>query len=323
MNQSPVLDESPGRSCPLHYRYAPGVFARRPDAGLAGLDTLYVAGGLYGDEHALGALLRLFEREKGRAALVFNGDFHWLDADARVFERIQRTVLTHVATRGNVETELAHEQADPQAGCGCAYPLWVDGRAVARSNRILARLRANIPQRLRAPLASLPMHLRADVGGVRVAIVHGDAESLAGWGFAQEVMGDEAARKRNGQWFDAAMVDVFACTHTCLPVYQRFSGMNGAQRWVLNNGAAGMPNFRGDGAGLVTRISVTPFEGRERRFGARKGEVFMDAIALESDRAATLAAFLAQWPEGTDAHASYHHRLTHGPDYALSQAVRG
>jgi hypothetical protein len=42
--------------------------------------------------------------------------------------------------RGNVETELS----DPVdgAGCGCAYPDWVDEGTVARSNRIIERLRA-------------------------------------------------------------------------------------------------------------------------------------------------------------------------------------
>jgi hypothetical protein len=317
-----VFDESPGRSCPLHYRYSPGVFARRADAGLSGLETLYVAGGLYGNEHALEVLLRLFERERGHAALVFNGDFHWFDTDPRVFERVQRAVLAHVAIRGNVETELASETADEQAGCGCAYPAWVDGRTVARSNRIISRLRASAPSPLRARLAGLPMHLRAEVGGMQVAIVHGDAASLAGWGFSQEEMRTRDGQERIAEWFETARVDAFACTHTCLPIYQRFAAGDGLERWVLNNGAAGMPNFRGDLAGLVTRVSVRPFEGRGRRFGARRGDIHMDAIAIEPNADAVMRAFLAQWPEGSDAHASYHARLTHGPDYALSQAMR-
>jgi hypothetical protein len=65
--------DAPGRSCPLHYRYAPAAFARAPEARC---DVLYVVGGLYGNEPALDAVLALFERERGNKRLVFNGDFH-------------------------------------------------------------------------------------------------------------------------------------------------------------------------------------------------------------------------------------------------------
>jgi hypothetical protein len=61
----------------------------------------------------------LFERERGRKRLVFNGDFHWFDADPEVFARVQATVLAHEALRGNVETELAR-LGDIDAGCVCA-----------------------------------------------------------------------------------------------------------------------------------------------------------------------------------------------------------
>jgi hypothetical protein len=39
-----------------------------------------------------------------------------------------------------------------------------------------------------AELAELPRHLTAAVGGHRVAIVHGDPESLAGWKLALEAV---------------------------------------------------------------------------------------------------------------------------------------
>jgi len=52
--------------------------------------------------------------------LVFNGDFHWFDVDAATFARVNDTVLSRYALRGNVESEIA--LATPGAGCGCAYP---------------------------------------------------------------------------------------------------------------------------------------------------------------------------------------------------------
>jgi hypothetical protein len=81
---------------------------------------LYAVGGLYGNLAALGAILRRAELEPdGQAAIVRNGDFHWLDVDPEDFRTIGETVLAHHATKGNVEAELASTE---DAGCGCAYP---------------------------------------------------------------------------------------------------------------------------------------------------------------------------------------------------------
>jgi len=314
---------APGRSCPLHYRYRPEVFVAPARADLCGLDVLYVAGGLYGNELALRRVLELFSAEVGRKRLVFNGDFHWFDAEPERFERIQRSVLTHVATRGNVETELAADTdaGDAGCGCGCAYPDWVGDGVVERSNRILRRLREATTPAQRAELAALPPWLRADVGEMHISIVHGDAESLAGWGFAQEHLRNAADRERVGDWFDEARVDAFACTHTCLPVFQRLPG-SGASRWIFNNGAAGMPNFTGDPAGLLTRIALTPAAPGTSRFGVRHGTAFIDAIAIEIDPADSKRLFLDVWPAGSDAHMSYYERIVAGPAYRIGEALR-
>ena len=124
---------------------------------------------------------------------------------------------------------------------------------------------------------------------------------LSGWAFGVELMppADAALRARLGcdeeesgkvtpldriyQWFREADVDVFACTHTCLPYAQRFPGAGRLQStsrqggtWrrggagvasgdgetsergdgvIFNNGSAGMPNFEATQYGLITRIS--------------------------------------------------------------------
>src|SRR6266581_5214135 len=122
------------------------------------------------------------------------GDFNWFNADPTEFRGINDTVLRHVALRGNVETEIAGEGAG--AGCGCGYPEWVGDGEVERSNEILERLRETargFPD-LCARLGGLPMHLVAEVGGLRVGIAHGDAESLAGWQFSQEALRERPER---------------------------------------------------------------------------------------------------------------------------------
>src|SRR5438552_14754525 len=108
----------PGRSGPRHYRYSPAVFSRAADLEA---QSLYIVGGLYGNPFALEVVLDLARREN--ATLVFNDDFNWFNVDPADFESVNETVQDHVALRGNVETELAGEDAG--AGCGCGYPQWV------------------------------------------------------------------------------------------------------------------------------------------------------------------------------------------------------
>jgi hypothetical protein len=263
---------------------------------------------------ALESLLSRYEREQGAKALVFNGDFHWFDVED--FASIDDAVARHRATRGNVETELASPATG--AGCGCGYPEWVDGGTVERSNRIQERLRAaasRFPGRLER-LGALPMHLVAAVGGEPVAVVHGDAHSLAGWGFSQETLSSGAGLAAARAAFRAAGVRVFASSHTCLPVLQELS----QGEVIVNNGAAGMPNFRGTRFGLATRISVSP--ASDALYRVSSGSLHIEAIPLRYDALAWEKRFLEQWPAGSDAHASYFERIARGPGYELTQAAR-
>ena len=164
---------TPGRACPLHYRYSPAVFNRAADLQA---ETIYVIGGLYGNRAALAEILTMAARETVAPTLVFNGDFNWFNIDADDFAAINTGVLKHVALRGNVETELAAGDAD-NAGCGCAYPDYVDDADVERSNQIMQKLHetASAFPELSARLGSLPMHLLAQVGAdatKRFGIVH-------------------------------------------------------------------------------------------------------------------------------------------------------
>ena len=306
----------PGRYCPTHYRYAPSVLAREPDLHA---DTLFVIGGLYGNAPALERVLDLANAEPGGATLVFNGDFNWFNIDAEAFAAINRAVLRHVATRGNVETELGGDDAD--AGCGCAYPEGVSNAEVERSNAIIMRLRetAHAFPTVRRELGALPMHLVAEVAGTRIGIVHGDAESLAGWSYAQDALAKPEGVQRMRSQIEAAQVRIIASSHTCLPVGLALETAAGSAA-VFNNGAAGMPNFLGTRYGVVTRISTRA--AQHALYGTRIGAVHVEALAVHYDHARWIEAFLANWPQGSPAHASYFGRLTHGPSYDLETAMR-
>lgn len=308
---------APGRACPLNYRYEPQTLARAPDLDA---DTLYVVGGLYGNRAALDALSGLAAGERGPVTFVFNGDFNWFNVDPEGFTGVNEWVLEHVALRGNVETEIAGE--DDSAGCGCAYPAWVNDDEVSRSNEIIKQLRATarIFPALRARLARLPMHLVAEVGGVRAAILHGDACSLAGWDYSQEALTDPAHRARVAAQFASANARIFASSHTCLPVALDFDTPLGRCA-LVNNGAAGMPNFRGLRHGLVTRIATTL--ARSALYGVRIAGVHVDAVPLHYDMARFEREFIANWPPGSAAYASYFERIRSGPVYTTDQAARG
>ncbi|MGE5640140.1 MAG: metallophosphoesterase family protein [Clostridia bacterium] len=304
---------APGRACPLSYRYGAASLAAAPSLRT---ETLWVAGGLYGNPASLRCLLSLFEEEKGEKALVFNGDFHWFDVFPDEFSGIEEGVEKHLAIRGNVETELAAPV--DAGGCGCGYPEWVDDGTVERSNAIMASLAATARRFPEAQkrLAALPMHLVAEVGGERIGVVHGDADSLSGWGFSQEALATDAGMKSAQRAFAAAGVRVFASSHSCLPVLQTFPG----ERVVVNNGAAGMPNFAGERFGIATRISTRP--SKDALYGLRAGCLHVEAIALRYDAAAWEACFLAQWPAGSPAHRSYFERIVCGPRYGRARALR-
>ncbi len=306
--------EDAGRMCPADYRYAPSVFNRSPDLVA---DVLYVVGGLYGNLAALDQVERLAADEG--ATVVLNGDVHWFDAEAEWFAAIEQRVARHRATRGNVETELARP-ADIGAGCGCAYPASVAEDVVRRSNEILIDLRRTahaLPGAVER-MAALPMHLVAEIGGLRVGVVHGDATGLAGWSFAHEALDRPAAAALLNSVRRAARVDVFASTHTCLPVLGDFA-LRAGRLTVINNGAAGMPNFSGSRLGLLSRIAVTPSPHRPL-YGIVRDGVHIDALALAYDADAFLARFLARWPQGSAAHAAYFQRITAGPDHTVEQA---
>jgi hypothetical protein len=321
MPQDSVADtpNRPGRSCPLSYRYPATVFRREPDIRAT---TLYVVGGLYGNLPALDALMSLAAREPAPPVMVFNGDFNWFNRDAESFREINTRVLQHVALRGNVETELAGE--DSETGCGCGYPDDVGDAEVERSNEILRDLRTTAKSHsdLRARLGALPMHAVAQVGDLKIGVVHGDAESLAGWGFAHDQLDAPSRQDWLRKMFLDSGVDVFASSHTCLPALRTFQLDDGIKA-VVNNGAAGMPNFRGMRAGLITRIGETELTlAGTALHDARLRNAHLQLLSLNYDHVRWEHEFLTHWPAGSPAYDSYYRRIQEGPRFTPEQAFR-
>jgi hypothetical protein len=303
-----------GRMCPLDYRYQPSVFDRPPDLAAA---VLYVVGGVYGNLAALDAVEDLAACERAPVRIVFNGDFHWFDAEPDWFAAVDRRVARHMATRGNIETELAR-QADIGAGCGCVYPSSVGDDMVERSNSILLALREAAPRPLAANLGRLPMHLVARVGPLRVGVVHGDAATLGGWRFDRTTLDDRATRSWLAEIRAQSRIDLFASTHTCAAAVRDFA-LPAGRLTIINNGAAGMPNFADARVGLISRIAIGPSPHRPL-YGLVRDGVHIDAIPLAYDTAGFLDRFLSRWPDGSPAYTSYFRRIAFGPSDRIEQA---
>ena len=307
-----------GRSCPIAYRYRPESLCASPETVNA--DVLYIIGGLYGNVAALDEIDRMAaaEMEQGRKVeLMFNGDFNWFNASDQLFREVNERVLKHRASLGNVDYELANP--NDGAGCGCAYPNFVDQGVVERSNAMMERLQAlasghpDIQDRLNA----LPRTRCLIFGGLKVLVVHGDPESLAGWGLAWEAF-TEGNESQLAKWFADTGADVIASTHTCLPVL--WSGeVEGRARLVVNNGAAGMGNLADDARGLITRVvrqsgdSARPDESGPQPVSERTiADVGVSLVPVAFDLHAWLKEFDGLWPAHSPAAISYRDRLAHG-----------
>ena len=328
-SQAPVSsDLGPGRGCPLDYRYSSQSLAKAPNVPFA--EVLWVVGGLYGNVQAMHCINALVAAEQsGLVQVVANGDFHWFDADPQEFRSIEHGTQHWLRMRGNVETELARlvDESLPDAGCGCGYPASVPQDDVDRSNLILQQLRRNcVSSEVAARLAALPCLSRAQVGRLRVGIVHGDDQSLAGWRLAEDALADSV---QTGliEFFESADIDLIASSHTCLPVASTFDRpADLAPVGLINNGAAGMANFAGSTHGVVTRIAragLPPPSGARVLYRAQLADCEVCAVAVDFDLSAFLARFDQMWPAGSPASQSYRHRILHGPDYPLTCAPRG
>jgi hypothetical protein len=115
---------------------------------------------------------------------------------------------------------------------------------------------------------------------------------------------------------------VLASSHTGLPYAQVIPDAPG-RRLVVNNGAAGLPNFAGSTYGVITRLSSDPRVPADSLYGTTVGGLRCDAVAVRFDLDAWTARFLARWPPGSPGHRSYYTRITGGTHLRLEQAARG
>ena len=316
--------------CDLSYRYTPETIGATPTE-LATSSTIYVIGGLYGNRYNLEGILNLAEQEQEHPQLIFNGDFNFFNYEEEDFISINNTVRLFTATKGNIEDVISKSRPD-LFDCGCDYPSSVSSEYIDRSNEIAGRLHSTAhlnddSESILQFLRELPMFRRIEMSsGHVVGILHGDAHSLSGWNFSHENLANDSSSSPPSssslsaiQWLNEARCDVFACTHTCLPIMVNFGG----KKAIVNNGSAGIPNFGGKSSGVITRISINidtvPLSSLYSTIISDC--IRIDAIAIDYNHEEFLfKKFLVDWPEGSPGYINYYDRLRNGTNLRIQDA---
>ena len=282
---------------------------------IAVCDTLYSVGGVYGNLEAMKTVREMVAAEEGEVCVVYNGDYHWFDGTAENFQEVERLLEGYIPMNGNVEFELAREQ-ECGVGCGCSYPTSMSDAFVGRSNAIFGRMKESVSKvpGLANVVAGRPGWGIVQVGDVFVGLTHGDEKSVSGWGCSVDSIHDAQRVAELDEFFANHKVDVLSTTHTCAAA--AIATEHGA---VINNGSAGLPEYKGMLFGLVNRISKTPHPDALYRTMV-KG-IYVEAVPVRYDHDTFISWFDSVWDADSPAAESYRPRAIAGPDTVYSDAV--
>ena len=108
-----------------------------------------------------------------------------------------------------------------------------------------------------------------------------------------------------------------------IPVFQFFvaTHRNGEEKLLLNNGAAGMPNFKNKNFGIVIRISSGKSPDEKVLYRKKVKNYFFEAIKLEYHNKNFIKEFLSNWPSKSSGHKAYFDRIINGPIYDLADSI--
>src|ERR1019366_9770614 len=129
-----------------------------------------IFGGCYSNYEATNALFQQLDRLSIPAShRICTGDIVAYGADAEACVQLVRGAADHVVM-GNCEESLAAAKAD----CGCGFP---EGSPCQRlSAAWFAHADRQISPESRSWMATLPQRIDVQIGGARLAVVHGGME---------------------------------------------------------------------------------------------------------------------------------------------------
>lgn len=277
-------------------------------------DAIYVVGGLYGNYEALKTIKKIIKEDNERF-LAFNGDVHWFDININDFLKIEVTLEMQGCRlmMGNVEYELLSK--DDTFGCGCNYSELVEDDFVMHSNIIHSIMKKNLMGQ--DILEKIKLRPRAKVYNLfdkKIAITHGDEKNMAGWKCSRDDLSYKKRQEELFNWMNDNNIDILATSHTCLPALLRINN-----KIIINNGAAGMANVKGESFGLISRIGNKPHS--QAIISEKIDDVYVELVKVDFSLLDFLEWFDKVWPKGTAANVSYRSRITNGTDLEVDDIL--
>jgi predicted phosphodiesterase len=204
-------------------------------------EPIAIFGGCYSNLEATVALCQYIDRLGIPAShRICTGDIVAYGADAEACVKLVRGAADHVVM-GNCEESLAAAKAD----CGCGFPEGSDCQRLSAA--WFAHADRQISPESRNWMATLPQRIDLQIGGARLAVVHGGAEQVN-----QFIFASTSGKIKAGQLAHAE-VDGVIGGHCGVPFSQSVAG-----RLWHNSGAVGMP--ANDGTARIWFSIITPIE---------------------------------------------------------------
>ena len=274
-------------------------------------EAIYIVGGLYGNRYALEIINKMTHDEN--AKVVFNGDMHWFDVEKEDFLNIEELSKDSIKLLGNVEFELLNNTSS--LGCGCNYPEDVSDGVVERSNVIHNMMKENIKgDQILNDIKERSKTLVLDFFGKKIAITHGDEKSMSGWGCSNENLKLVSRKKELDNWFKENDIDILATTHTCLAVVY-----DNGRNIVINNGAAGMANIKGETFGLFTRIAKNSH--KKAIYSEYRDGLYVELVKVDFNIEKFKLWFEKVWPDDSPASISYKNRIINGTSLTIEDII--
>lgn len=259
-------------------------------------DEIYCAGGLYGNPFALYEILNFINSSK----CVFNGDYHWFDADNFWFSKNELNLKEQILLNGNVELELCDKNSK---NCGCNYPECVSVETKTWADEIHQILKSKVIEILPPDMINRPKTFSLKVGNLNLAITHGDEKTLSGWGLSDRNLAQKSRQNEIYNWLNKNKFDAIFSTHTCTKVF-----VDLGDKAVLNNGAAGLSTIGTNG--VILRAGVRSKNGAIYRKKIKS--IFLEAHLVKYDNDKFIQWFDEIWDMNSPASKSYRKRILKG-----------
>ena len=196
------------------------------------MDAITIFGDIHGNLPALDAVLRDIDA-RGLRDLFCLGDLVGYGTfPNEVVELIRARGIPTLM--GNYDQGVGHSSDD----CGCAYKT---PEARALGDRSIAWTNAHTSDENKAFLRALPAQIPAQVGDLRVVLVHGSPRKVNEYLYADR---PDSSFER---LLDLVEADVMVCGHTHLPYHKELP----SERHVINAGSVGKPKDGDPRAGYV------------------------------------------------------------------------